>query len=143
MTLLTLDPDLRLAYAQDWNLNVERAFGKDWLFQIGYIGTKGTKLPRFIDANPGVYVPGASTQDNADQRRLYSGCTLQGSTPCTYSSVGEIVRCRPACASDLATACRCWLPTHFPRRSMMHRHSTLPARLRKVSREKTTDAESV
>lgn len=90
MTLLTLDPNLHLPYAQDWNVNIERAFGKDWLFQVGYIGTKGTKLPRFIEANPAVYVPGASTQDNADQRRLYSGCTLQGTTPCTYSSVGEI-----------------------------------------------------
>jgi hypothetical protein len=92
MTLLTLSPGLRLPYAQDWNLNIEHAFGKDWLFQIGYIGTKGTKLPRFIEANPAVYVPGPgnSTQDNADERRLYSGCTLTGTTPCTFSSVGEI-----------------------------------------------------
>jgi len=90
MTLLTLDPNLRLPYAQDWNLNIERAFGSDWLFQVGYIGTKGTKLPRFIEANPAVYIPGESTQDNADQRRLYSGCTVAGTTPCTYSSVGEI-----------------------------------------------------
>ncbi len=90
MTLLTLNPSLRLPYAQDWNLNIERALGTDWLLQVGYIGTKGTKLPRFIEANPAVYIPGQSTQDNADQRRLYSGCTVTGTTPCTYSSVGEI-----------------------------------------------------
>jgi outer membrane receptor protein involved in Fe transport len=90
MTLLVLNPNLRLPYAQDWNLNIERAFGSDWLLEVGYIGTKGTKLPRFIEANPAVYIPGESTQDNADQRRLYSGCTLAGTTPCTYSSVGEI-----------------------------------------------------
>lgn len=90
MTLLVLNPHLRLPYAQDWNLNIERAIGSDWLLEVGYIGTKGTKLPRFIEANPAVYVPGDSTQDNADQRRLYSGCTLTGTTPCTYSSVGEI-----------------------------------------------------
>jgi len=92
MTLLTLSPGLRLPYAQDWNLNVEHSFGRDWLFQVGYIGTKGTKLPRFIEANPSVFVPGlgVSTQGNADQRRLYSGCTLTGTTPCTFSSVGEI-----------------------------------------------------
>jgi Carboxypeptidase regulatory-like domain/TonB dependent receptor len=90
MTLLVLSPNLRLPYAQDWNLNIERAFGNDWLLKIGYIGTKGTKLPRFIEANPAVYIPGESTQDNADQRRLYSGCTVTGTTPCTYSSVGEI-----------------------------------------------------
>jgi hypothetical protein len=90
MTLLVLDPHLRLPYAQDWNLNIERALGSDWLLEVGYIGTKGTKLPRFIEANPAVYIPGESTQNNADQRRLYSGCTVTGTTPCVYSSVGEI-----------------------------------------------------
>jgi hypothetical protein len=90
MTLLVLSPNLRLPYAQDWNLNIQRALGNDWLLEIGYIGTKGTKLPRFIEANPAVYVPGNSTQQNADQRRLYSGCTLTGTAPCVYSSIGEI-----------------------------------------------------
>jgi hypothetical protein len=94
MTLLTLDPNLRLPYAQDWNLNIERSFGKDWLFQVGYVGTKGTRLPRFIEANPTVYDPNLSPGDNAqfsDQRRLYSGCTVEDTTaPCTYSSVGFI-----------------------------------------------------
>ncbi|HEY6341466.1 MAG TPA: carboxypeptidase regulatory-like domain-containing protein [Candidatus Acidoferrum sp.] len=90
MTLLVLNPNLRLPYAQDWNLNIERALGSDWLLEVGYIGTKGTKLPRFIEANPAVYIPGESTQGNADQRRLYSGCTLTGTAPCAYSSVGEI-----------------------------------------------------
>jgi hypothetical protein len=93
MTLLTLDPNLRLPYAQDWNLNVERAFGNDWLLQAGYIGTKGTKLPRFIEANPTVYDPNLTPAENMnlmDQRRLYSGCTVQVPAPCTFSSVGEI-----------------------------------------------------
>jgi hypothetical protein len=93
MTLLTLDPNLRLPYAQDWNLNIEHALGSDWLLQVGYIGTKGTKLPRFIEANPTVYDPSLSYQENlnfSDQRRLYSGCTVQQGNPCTFSSVGEI-----------------------------------------------------
>jgi hypothetical protein len=91
MTLLVLNPNLRLPYAQDWNLNIQRALGADWLLEIGYIGTKGTKLPRFIEGNPAVYIPGESTQDNADYRRLYSGCTVADPTgTCTYSSVGEI-----------------------------------------------------
>ncbi len=97
MTLLTLSPNLRLPYAQDWNLNIEKSFGRDWLFEIGYVGTKGTKLPRFIEGNPAVYVPGEtngmpnSTEDNVNQRRLYSGCNLSPtSPPCTYASVGLI-----------------------------------------------------
>jgi Carboxypeptidase regulatory-like domain/TonB dependent receptor len=94
MTLLTLNPKLRLPYAQDWNLNVEKAFGRDWLFEVGYVGTKGTRLPRFIEANPTVYDPTLTPLQNSnlsDQRRLFSGCTVADPTaPCTFSSVGEI-----------------------------------------------------
>jgi len=93
MTLLVLNPNLRLPYAQDWNLNIEQSLGSDWLLQAGYIGTKGTKLPRFIEANPTVYDPNLSPADNmnlSDQRRLYSGCTVAVPAPCTFSSVGEI-----------------------------------------------------
>jgi hypothetical protein len=89
MTLLTLDKNLSLPYAQDWNLNIERAFGSNWLLQAGYVGTKGTKLPRFIEGNPTTFPPG-STANNSDQRRLYSGCTIAQPSPCNFSSVGLI-----------------------------------------------------
>jgi hypothetical protein len=91
MTLLTLDPHLRLPYAQDWNLIVERSFGNDWLFEAGYVGTEGTKLPRFIEGNPSVPLPGqtwADQQNNIDQQRAYCLPNAQGN--CTYSSVGLI-----------------------------------------------------
>jgi hypothetical protein len=94
MTLLVVSPQLRLPYAQDWNLNIQRSLGADWLFEIGYVGTTGVKLPRFIEANPAVYYPGfdssgnpLSTENNVNQRRLYSGCTLaQPPTACVYGS---------------------------------------------------------
>jgi hypothetical protein len=97
LTNLTLSPRLTLPYTQDWDFNLERSFGPDWLFEIGYVGTKGTHLPRFIEANPAVFVPGTmdgqpiSNSSNADQRRLYSGCTLADSpSSCQFSSTGEI-----------------------------------------------------
>ena len=97
LTNLTLAPALTLPYTQDWDLNLQRSFGRDWLFEIGYVGTKGTRLPRFIEANPAVFVPGSSNgqlisnSSNADQRRLYSGCTLADSpSNCKFSSTGEI-----------------------------------------------------
>ena len=84
MTLLVLSPKLPLPYAQDWNLNIQRSFGEDWLFEVGYVGTTGTKLPRFIEANPTVYIPGVdsagkaiSSEDNVNQRRLYSGLSMR------------------------------------------------------------------
>jgi hypothetical protein len=90
MTLLVLSPNLPLPYAQDWNLNVQRSFAENWLFEIGYVGTNGTKLPRFIEGNPAVYFPGQSNENNVNQRRLYSGCTPASPNNCVYSSVGEI-----------------------------------------------------
>jgi len=98
LTNLTLTPNLPLPYSQDWDLNIQRSFGTDLLLEVGYVGTKGTKLPRFIEANPAIYVPGVdedgqplSTSGNADQRRLHSGCTLEDSPQsCIYSSTGLI-----------------------------------------------------
>jgi len=106
MTLLVVARNLHLPYAQDWNLNIQQSLGQDWLFQIGYVGTTGVRLPRFIEGNPPVFIPGFnttspgcsvanpclnSTEDNVNNRRLYSGCTLADPpTSCIYSSVGEI-----------------------------------------------------
>jgi Carboxypeptidase regulatory-like domain len=98
LTNLTLAANLPLPYSQDWDLNVQRSFGSDLLLEIGYVGTKGTKLPRFVEGNPAIYIPGVdsggnpiSTSSNADQRRVYSGCSLAlSSPPCTYSSTGLI-----------------------------------------------------
>jgi Carboxypeptidase regulatory-like domain/TonB dependent receptor len=98
LTNLTLAPNLPLPYAQDWDLNIQRSLSKDLLLEVGYVGTKGTKLPRFIEGNPAVYIPGVdasgnpiSTTSNADQRRLHSGCTLADPpSTCQFSSTGLI-----------------------------------------------------
>src|SRR5579862_2733972 len=126
MTLLTLDPKLRLPYAQDWNLNIQRSIANSWLFEIGYVGTKGTRLPRFIEANPAVDMPGQTTQDNSDQRRLYSGCTIAQPSPCTYSSVGEISGISNSTYNALQT-------------SLQHRFSRGMAMLASYTYSKTLD----
>ena len=91
LTNLTLAPNLPLPYSQDWDLNIQRSLGSDLLLEVGYVGTKGTKLPRFVEGNPAIYMQGVSTSSNADQRRIHSGCTLDpASPPCTYSSTGLI-----------------------------------------------------
>ena len=88
-TLLTIDRGMRPAYGQDWNLSVQRSFPGDFLLEARYIGTKGTRLPRFIEANPAVYGPGA-TPDNADRRRIHAGCGESGG-PCDFASAGLLV----------------------------------------------------
>jgi outer membrane receptor protein involved in Fe transport len=99
MTLLVVSRNLHLPYAQDWNLNIQHSFGADWLLQVGYVGTTGVRLPRFIEGDPAAFIPGVdgsgspiSNENNVNQRRLYSGCTLTSNpnVPCVYGSVGEI-----------------------------------------------------
>lgn len=86
MTILTNELNMKPAYAQNWNFSIQRSLGGSYLFDVRYVGTKGTHLPRFIEANPAVYGPGA-TASNADQRRIYAGCPSTPG-PCTYASVG-------------------------------------------------------
>ena len=100
LTLLTLDPHLRLPYAQDWNFTVEHSFGQGWLLDLGYVGTKGTKLPRFIESNPAVLcstLPASERascisgeQQDVNVFRPYSGCTPDSPGTCNYGSIGLI-----------------------------------------------------
>lgn len=88
-TIFALDPSARAPYVQNWNFGVQKSFFSNYVLEVRYVGSKGTRLPRNIEANPAVYGPGATGQ-NADARRLYAGCTAPGA-PCRLSTVGELV----------------------------------------------------
>jgi hypothetical protein len=100
LTLLTLDPHLQVPYAQDWNFTVEHSFGQGWLLEIGYVGTKGTKLPRFIESNPPTLCSTlplgqqssciSGEQQNVNSFRPYSGCDPSNPSVCNYGSIGLI-----------------------------------------------------
>jgi hypothetical protein len=83
----TIDRNLLPPYAQDWNFTIDQSLGNQNL-SIGYIGSKGTRLPRLVEANPAIYQPGA-TFANSPRRRLYSGCTLTTGT-CTLGTAGLV-----------------------------------------------------
>ena len=46
-----VDPKMRTPYVQNFNLNIQRQLGSKAMFQIGYVGAKGTKLFQFLDIN--------------------------------------------------------------------------------------------
>lgn len=49
--LFTFDPNLRVPYVQQWNIGFEREILPDTVFEIRYVGNRGTKLTRGIDVN--------------------------------------------------------------------------------------------
>ncbi len=83
----TIDRGLLPPYTQDWNLTIDQSLGGQVL-SLGYIGAKGTRLPRLVEANPAIYQPGA-TLANSGRRRLYSGCTLTTGT-CKLGTAGLV-----------------------------------------------------
>lgn len=87
-TILTVESGMLPPYSQQWNLSIEHVFAARYTLDVRYVGNKGTHLPRFVEANPAIYGPGA-TPDNADQRRLYADCSAALGS-CAFSSVGLI-----------------------------------------------------
>jgi hypothetical protein len=116
LTLLTLDPHLTLPYAQDWNFTVEHTFGQGWLLEVGYVGTKGTKLPRFIESNPPTLCSTLAAgdqascisgeQQNVNAYRPYSGCDPNNPNLCNYGSLGLITGVTNSNYSSLQTSLR-------------------------------------
>jgi hypothetical protein len=74
--------DFHIPLLTTWNINVERQLGADWVVRVAYVGNKGTFLSNgqksLRESNPAIYVPGASTLDNTQQRRLYQDFSTVG-----------------------------------------------------------------
>ncbi len=47
----TVDPKMRTPYIQNFNLNLQQQLGSKTVLQVGYVGSKGTKLFQFLDIN--------------------------------------------------------------------------------------------
>lgn len=46
-----VSPDLATPYIQQWSLNAQWEFRQNWLVEIGYVGSKGTKLLQIANQN--------------------------------------------------------------------------------------------
>jgi hypothetical protein len=56
-----IDPELRTPYIQQYNANLQWEFYKDYLLEVGYVGSKGTKLLQVITLNQPVYNPATNS----------------------------------------------------------------------------------
>ena len=52
---LFVDPELSTPYVQQYNANIQWELFKDYLLEVGYVGSKGTKLLQVVTLNQPVY----------------------------------------------------------------------------------------
>jgi hypothetical protein len=81
------DRHFRLPMVLAYNLTVEHQFGRDWMLRMAYVANDahhltgtGDQENGLLQLNPAIYIPGASTEANTQQRRVYPA----------YGSIGSI-----------------------------------------------------
>jgi hypothetical protein len=97
LDLATVPPDVqhsmsrhqRVGYMQQWNLNIQRELSTGLVLDVGYVGSKGTKLSAFFNANvarpgPGPVGPrrpfqnvGGFSEDKSIANSSYNGVTVK------------------------------------------------------------------
>lgn len=87
LTLVVLDQNAKPPYAQNWNFVIQRSIASKYVLDARYVGTKGTHLPRNIEANPAVFTP-ATAGVAADRRRIYANCPAVGN--CDFTHVAKL-----------------------------------------------------
>jgi carboxypeptidase family protein len=83
----SIDPNFRDAYIQQWNFGFERQLPGNTVFEVSYVGNKGTRLIRTVDINQAFPVPGVSQPPVQPRRPLpqYGEVSvLQGSANSIY-----------------------------------------------------------
>ena len=72
------DRHFRLPQILTYNLTLERGLGSSWFIRASYTGNKGTHLggtgdqeAGLLQLNPSIYIPGQSTENNVQARRIY------------------------------------------------------------------------
>lgn len=63
--------DLKTPYVQQYNFTIQHEVARDYVFEVGYVGTKASNLLGTVEVNPPVFIPGASTPANVNARRPY------------------------------------------------------------------------
>jgi hypothetical protein len=85
-TYLTVEPGIKHAYIEQWNVSIQKQFGQAWLASASYMGNLGVHENQGHEGNPAIYIPGncvagqygltapgpCSTVSNENNRRLLS-----------------------------------------------------------------------
>ncbi|HYP14784.1 MAG TPA: TonB-dependent receptor [Bryobacteraceae bacterium] len=64
--------DVKTAYSQNLNLTMEQEILPQTLLQASYVGVLSRHITQTVQMNPAVFVPGQSTLQNTDARRIFA-----------------------------------------------------------------------
>lgn len=56
----TYDPNIKVPYAENYSLTIERQFGGSSVLSLGYVGAEGHRLPIAYELNPGINPAGCA-----------------------------------------------------------------------------------
>jgi len=68
----SVDPSDRPSYVQQWNMDLQHTFHNSYLFEIAYVGSKGTHLAERVPLNQ-AFLPNPSNPTPIQQRVPYPG----------------------------------------------------------------------
>jgi hypothetical protein len=67
----TMDPNLKPSSTQHYSLSIQRQVKRDYVLELGYVGSKSAHLLGTVQINPATFVPGNSTAANINARRPF------------------------------------------------------------------------
>ncbi|MGH9325608.1 MAG: carboxypeptidase regulatory-like domain-containing protein [Terriglobia bacterium] len=86
----TYQTDYRIDRMGNWNFTLDHQFGSNWMASIAFVGNMGWNLGSDEEGeqqlNPGIYIPGASTEANLQSRRRYTDFTAINEFVSAYNS---------------------------------------------------------
>lgn len=82
-TLSPFQLDFQNAFVQEWTLDIQRQFGAAWLFDLGYVGTRGTHLVSETDPNQPMNLSSFPSEPATQQQAIVAACST-GACPRPY-----------------------------------------------------------
>ncbi|HXA51641.1 MAG TPA: carboxypeptidase regulatory-like domain-containing protein [Candidatus Acidoferrum sp.] len=97
-TVFGVDPHMRTPYVQSYNFNIQQTLVEGTVLQVGYVGSKGTKLFRLRDINQATAGPAAGLQQRRPFNSLYPQFAgiyqLEASANADYNAMQIVLRRR-------------------------------------------------
>jgi hypothetical protein len=73
MPLTINDPDFKTPYSHQYNMNIQWEFKKNYMLEVGYVGTMGINLLTRREINPSIVrQTGVNNTGNTDSRRIFN-----------------------------------------------------------------------